>query len=290
MKARMIVDFNNETSVRYSEIAIDSFKNTDLKIERVQCVTPLTLDEQSFVLKFGKNQSNKWEGLDHDISATEQACFASHFREWRKIAREGRTIIMEHDAYLREGMEDKFNMMVEYANIPTIWNCGIAMECYTMSADFAKFLWYNFDHEQIPVALPKDFDYKANDISRTITAGPMAELLTYAKPFYIMNPRVKNDQINSASWIWPTGAYENKVATARDLVEYKNYTIQLWQGKKGLACGVQSAPVTQVFCPDIGRTIDHEDDNYGMNFDADYGNHSIKQMKVLTKEEFNAGI
>ena len=94
MNAVMIVDFNNETSVRYSEIAIDSFKNTDLKIERVQCVTPLTLDEQSFVLKFGKNQSNKWEGLDHDISATEQACFASHFREWKRIAEEGRTIIM----------------------------------------------------------------------------------------------------------------------------------------------------------------------------------------------------
>ena len=290
MKAVMIVDFNNETSVRYSEIAVNSFRNTDLEIKRVQCVTPMTLDEQDFTLQFGKNESMKWEGKDHDISATEQACFASHFREWKRIAEEGRSIIMEHDAYLRDGMEDKFNMMMEYAHIPTMFNIGIAMEFYTMSPDYAKFLWYNFDHDLIPFGIPKDFDCKANGIQRTITAGPMAELLTFAKPFYIMNPRVKEQTINSATWIWPTGTYENKVCTARDLAMFKAYGRSVYGRGPKFNCGVQNAPVTQVFCPDIGRTIDHEDDNYGMHFEAGYENHSIRQMKVLTKEEFNAGI
>ena len=271
MKARMICDFNNEVSMKYTELAINSFKNTDLEIERVQCVTPDTFLHQDFELQFGLNDSDKWKGKDKKISPSEQACFASHFREWKAIAENSqRHLIMEHDAYLREGHEDKFNTMMEYADLITMFNCGIAMECYTMSVGMAQFNWHNFDHNITP-----SFDGTKWQMSRLVSAGPMAELLTSAKGYYIMNPRIQNGNINPATWLWPDNECNNMVVTAKDVDEYKRYTKGHY--KSG---GLQNAPVTQVFCPSVTRTIDHEDDNYQMNMDG-YENKTIRQMKVV---------
>ena len=282
MKARMICDFNNEVSMKYTEIARDSFKNTDLQIELVQCVTPDSFLLQDFVLEFGINDSNKWEGKNKTISASEQACFSSHFREWKLMAETNtRHIIMEHDAYLRDGFEEKWNMMMEYAGQITMWNPGIAMECYTMAPKFAEWMWHNFDHNIIPVQ-----NHYGSAASRIVSAGPMAELLTYAKFYYIMYPRtIEKKIINPATWMWPDGACRNKVVTAQDVQAFKNCTKTYYhtQNKADIkGGGLQNAPITQVFCPNVKRTIDHEDDYYQMNMDG-YGNTTIRQMKVLEK-------
>ena len=285
MKARMICDLTNEVSVKYSELAIDSFKNTDLEIERVQCVTPETIIHQDFELKFGLNTAQKWVGQEKQISASEQACFASHFREWKLMAETNiRHIIMEHDAFLWEGMEEKFNMMMEYAGKITMWNPGIAMECYTMAPKFAEHMWVNFDHQHIPVEAK--YPRKKDGDGRSVSAGPMAELLTYAKYYYIMYPRVGWEKgIGPSTWMWPDGACRNTVITARDVDAFKKITLPYLKTKDKSVMrngGLQTAPVTQVFCPNVKRTIDHEDDDYQMNMDG-YNNSTIRQMKVIDK-------
>lgn len=273
MKARMICDLTNETSVKYAERAVNSFRNTDLEIEVVQCVTPSTIHDQDFKLNFGINDSNKWIGKERKISPTEEACFASHFREWKRIVDQGhRHIIMEHDAYLWEGMEDKFNALMQFSNTIAMWNAGIAMECYTMSPAMAEINWSNFDQNVTPT-----FDGTSVGMKRTVTAGPMAELLTSAKLYEIMYPRVSDEVINPSSWMYPDNTYSNKIGLGRDVKEWKRY-----HGETG----TQNAPVTQVYCPNVGRTLEHNDQNAtgvdnNMDLSDVYNNKTIKQMKVI---------
>ena len=269
----MICDLTNETSVKYAELAVNSFRNTDLEIEVVQCVTPATIHEQDFKLKFGVNDSNKWIGKERKISPTEEACFASHFREWKKIVDEGhRHIIMEHDAYLWEDREDKFNALMELSDTVAMWNPGIAMECYTMSPAMAEINWSNFDQNVTPT-----FDGSKVGMKRIVTAGPMAELLTSAKQYGIMYPRVSDEKVNPSSWMYPDSTYTNTIGLGRDVSEWKRY-----RGETGS----QNAPVTQVYCPNVGRTLQHNDQNAnGVDSNMDltdvYNNQTIRQMKVI---------
>ena len=273
LKARMICDLTNETSVKYSEVAVNSFRNTDLEIEVVQCVTPATIHDQNFKLKFGINDSNKWIGKERVISPSEEACFASHLREWQIIAKTGqRHIILEHDAYLWEGMESKFNALMEFSDHIALWNCGIAMECYTMSPAMAEIVWTNFDLNVVP-----NFDGSTAGMRRVITAGPMAELLSSGKMYSTMYPRVTKAHINPSSWMYPDSTYSNRIGLAG--------CVEGWKKSHGLVGG-QGAPVTQVFCPNVGRTLEHNDRNatgvgYGMAVDDAYNNTTIKQMKVI---------
>ena len=273
LKARMICDLTNETSVKYAELAVNSFRNTDLEIEVVQCVTPATIHDQDFKLKFGINDSNKWIGRERIISPSEEACFASHFREWKMIFDTGqRHIIMEHDAYLWEGMESKFNALMEFSDHIALWNCGIAMECYTMSPAMAEINWSNFDQNVTPI-----FDGSKVGMKRIVSAGPMAELLTSAKQYSIMYPRVSDKKINPSSWMYPDNTYTKTIGLGGDVSEWKRY-----DGK----VGSQNAPVTQVYCPNVGRTLQHNDQNANgvdnnMDISDVYNNKTIKQMKVI---------
>src|SRR6056300_274322 len=100
MKAYMIADLNNPTSVRYTEIAIESWKPvSELDIEVIQCQTPDTIE----VLE----ELYNWQPLLHNLqdgkesTKSERAGDISH---WQLIKRRAesrsRFFVMEHDSYL----------------------------------------------------------------------------------------------------------------------------------------------------------------------------------------------
>ena len=248
MKARMICDFNNELSMKYADYSIKSFEGSGLEIEKIQCVTPDTIDDQPFTVEWEKYiRSNKWHGQKREKTITEQACFMSHFREWLLIAETGeRHIIMEHDAYLQHS--DKWNHHLHKADNYELWNPGIAMECYTMSPRLARFI---------------ELAYVQG--GTLVSAGPMAELFTSCKRWCIVAPyRGHSDTMV----LWPDHSNHNMVCTGND---FRHLESLLTKGQM-----IERAAVTQVYCPSKGRTLDH-----GHDVAMVYGGTTIRQMKVV---------
>jgi len=141
-----------------------------------------------------------------------------------------------------------------------------------MSPAMAEINWSNFDLNVTPT-----FDGSKVGMKRIVTAGPMAELLTSAKQYGIMYPRVSDDKVNLSSWMYPDSTYTNTIGLGRDVSEWKRY-----HGETGS----QNAPVTQVYCPNVGRTLQHNDQNSnGVDNNMDltdvYNNQTIRQMKVV---------
>jgi hypothetical protein len=253
MKARMICDFNNELSMKYADYSIKSFEGSGIEIEKVQCVTPDTIKDQSFVIEWEDYlRTNKYKDQKRVKTITEQACFMSHFREWLLIAETGkRHIILEHDACLDR--PDKWGHHLPKADIYELWNPGIAMECYTMSPRLARFIELSYIQGKVRAC-----------------AGPMAELFTSCERWCTIAPYRDH---SDTSVLWPDHTNLNMVATGNDMkhlqhIIQKNVNLQFVNRER--------AAVTQVYCPNRGRTLDH-----GADASMVYGGTTIRQMRVV---------
>jgi hypothetical protein len=133
MKAYMIADLNNPVSVKYTEIALESWsKQNLLDIEVVQCYTPDTISEL-------EPQYN-WRALLHGMQKNKQSTKserAGDITHWQFIKKRAesreRFFVMEHDSYLEDPQEfeRQFDFTMEhgldYANL------GLFMSCYSFS-------------------------------------------------------------------------------------------------------------------------------------------------------------
>jgi len=142
MKAYMIADLNNPTSVRYTEIALESWsKQNILDIEVIQCYTPDTISELEPLYN--------WRPLQHHLqvdaklmaSPSERAGDISHWQLIKKRAESSsRFYVMEHDSYLLDVDEFKrqFDFTMEHGL--SYANHGLFMSCYSFSRPAAIFM------------------------------------------------------------------------------------------------------------------------------------------------------
>ena len=229
MKAYMICDFNNPVSVQYTNIAMKSFEPVfDLiEIIKVQCFVPDTIDACPFDFRISRvSHAKKYKGQNREIPPGERACLTSHINQWfEQAASSERFIIMEHDAYLRD--EGKFRALFAQIENFEMWNCGIAMECYSLSYRFARYCRLYWE----------DVDYE-------VTSGPMGEL------FYLYMKLHKTRYHLTTGILpilWPNVYRRNQIVSTHR----ENPMKALRSGR------FESAPVTQCFDASIGSTIAH---------------------------------
>ena len=136
MKAYMIADLNNPTSVRYTEIALESWKPvSELDIEVIQCYTPDTISELEPLYN--------WQPLLHHLqrdngntysTPSERAGDISHWQLIKKRAESyDRFWVMEHDAYLLDADEFKRQLDFTITHGLDYANLGLFMSCYSFS-------------------------------------------------------------------------------------------------------------------------------------------------------------
>ena len=140
MKAYMIADLNNPVSVKYTEIALESWsKQSLLDIEVIQCYTPDTISELEPLYNFQTLLQKLQKGAESTKS--ERACDISHWQLVKKRAEsEERFFVMEHDSYLEDVDEFKrqFDFTMEHG---LDWaNLGLYMSCYSFSRRCAIFM------------------------------------------------------------------------------------------------------------------------------------------------------
>ena len=135
MKAYMMADLNNPTSVRYTEIALKSWENkTPLDIEVVQCYTPNTISELEPLYNWQPllHRGQKEENLC--ASPTEKSGDITHWQFIKKRSEsKSRFYVLEHDAYLEDADEFKrqFDFTMEHGL--SYANHGLYMSCYSFS-------------------------------------------------------------------------------------------------------------------------------------------------------------
>lgn len=124
--AYQIVDFNNPISLEYSKHSLLSFTPAldSINIIPVQCTTPNTLPNININPKYKR-------------TPTEKAVLFSHYNLIKRIANGEKCIIMEHDAYLWPDKVEVFKQQLEMIDDVSLWSCGVAIECYTLSKDTA---------------------------------------------------------------------------------------------------------------------------------------------------------
>lgn len=229
MKAYMICDLNNPVSVQYTDVSIKSFEPVSdlIEIIKVQCFVPDTIDTCPHKFKISAiSHARKYKGQNRTIPPGERACLTSHIHQWfEQAATPERFIIMEHDAYLKD--ESKFRSLFARVEEFEIWNCGIAMECYSMSHRFARYMRLYLE----------DDNYEA-------TSGPMGEI------FYLyMKLHKKRYHLTSGilPLLWPNIYMRNQIVSSHG----QNPATAIRTGM------FESAPVTQCFDATIGSTIEH---------------------------------
>ena len=142
MKAYMIADLNNPISVKYTEIALESWsKQNILDIEVIQCYTPDTISE----LEPLYNWRPLLHGMQKDKQSTksERAGDITHWQLIKKRAEsDERFYVMEHDSYLED--PDEFKRQWEFTMEHGLdWaNHGLFMSCYSFSRRCANYLNY----------------------------------------------------------------------------------------------------------------------------------------------------
>jgi hypothetical protein len=229
MKAYMIADLNNPTSVRYTEIAIESWKPvSELDIEVIQCQTPDTIE----VLE----ELYNWQPLLHNLqdgkesTKSERAGDISHWQLIRRRANnKGRFFVMEHDSYLLDADEFKrqFNFGMEHGL--DYMNCGLFMSCYSFSPRCAKYI--------NELLLEKAFP---------LNGGPYGCVERLVKTF--LTHKNKNDREYTFLTHTPNGKVEAG-QTAQDLFHVYNFPLN--KSKFELAS-------TQVISKSLGITQDHD--------------------------------
>lgn len=259
IRAVMICDYNNPTSVAYSKIALDTWKDVkNVEVERFQCYTPDTLDTAQFEINWGKYSSaGKYTKNRHEITPTEKACLTSMFHWWKHIADTGeRVIVLEHDAYVRD--PKKLMQLVDNIHEKDLWCAGIAMECTSLHPGFAKYCMK-----------------KWLTIKEQIDAGPMAELWTAILEYtdYLgRNEGQREAEIKKELGVesrkrllWPTLFSNNTLGEG-------NSTNRVLKGK----IGFQKAPVTQCYYPKVDSTIEHH-----KKLGSVYQSGTFRQMEIL---------
>jgi len=140
MKAYMIADLNNPTSVKYTEIALESWsKQSLLDIEVIQCYTPDTISEleprYNFKTLLQRGQRGK------ESTKSERSAQITHWQLIKKRAESrSRFFVMEHDSYLEDVDEFKrqFDFTMEHG---LDWaNMGLFTSCYTFSRKCAIYM------------------------------------------------------------------------------------------------------------------------------------------------------
>lgn len=231
-RAVMICDFNNPVSMKYAEVARHSFsKCKKIEIELWQCFTPDTLvnlSETKMKLTWNEfDTRTKYKNVKRPIPDKEKACFASHAYWWHEIARTNeRIIVLEHDAWLRN--QSKFEAFLDQIPNHTLWNPGIAAECYTMSPALAKFLRKTYMDGTV------------------VGGGPMAELFYLNQRFYSLLMKMGQDIHYT---LWPT-TFSKPLQVRSE----RNPTLCICKHDKR---NLQSAAVTQMYNYDSGNTIEH---------------------------------
>lgn len=140
MKAYMIADLNNPVSVRYTEIALESWSKQDiLDIEVIQCYTPDTIADLEPLYN--------WKPLLHGMqrgqmsTKSERAGDISHWQLIKKRAEsDARFYVMEHDSYLLDADEFKRQFDFTMKNGLAYANSGMFMSCYTLSKSAAVYM------------------------------------------------------------------------------------------------------------------------------------------------------
>lgn len=193
----MICDFNNEVSMRYVEMSLESFKPVEdlVSITPIQCTTPATLP-----IRFQENQEPipfyvAPDGKDYLRARHYGGTFCddplyncvmhSHMQLVKRIAEGEELAIMEHDAALIN--PDSFREMFEL-----FWGCdlfipGACMEFWSCSQGYAQWL----------VKLMDDFPYveeKNGYPEDQRFSGPMGILI---------NPQVF-DRPFTGTWLLPS--------------------------------------------------------------------------------------
>ena len=136
----MIADLNNPTSVKYTEIALESWtQQTLLDIEVIQCYTPDTISELEPLYN--------WKPLKHTMQNGNQSSKserAGDITHWQLIKKRSesmeRFFVMEHDSYLEDPEEFKrqFDFTMEHG---LDWaNLGLYMSCYSFSRRCALYM------------------------------------------------------------------------------------------------------------------------------------------------------
>ena len=120
MKAYMIADLNNPTSVKYTEIALESWsKQSLLDIEVIQCYTPDTISELEPLYNFQTLLQKMQKGKESTKS--ERSAQITHWQLIKKRAEsESRFFVMEHG--------------LDWANM------GLFTSCYTFSRKCAIYM------------------------------------------------------------------------------------------------------------------------------------------------------
>ena len=135
MKAYMMADLNNPTSVRYTEIALKSWENkTPLDIEVVQCYTPNTISELEPLYNWQPLLHHGQQKENLCASPTEKSGDITHWQFIKKRSEsKSRFYVLEHDAYLEDADEFKrqFDFTMEHGL--SYANHGLYMSCYSFS-------------------------------------------------------------------------------------------------------------------------------------------------------------
>lgn len=234
----MLCDFNNPVSMEYTEIALESWENTNIfDIELVQCYTPDTIGELE--------QKFNWQSLLSTIqigsksTSSERAGDISHWEMMRKRAEsDERFFVMEHDAYLLD--EDRFKEMLEFTLKYDLdySNLGLFMSCYSFSKEAATGMYDLLVNEKFPLnggpygcveRLVKTYmdGYQSDKWYRFMTHGHNNEVdygTTSADLFYIYN----------------NGRTDHRIG-------------KVWQHRSGF-----TIPSTQVIKKSMGITQQHE--------------------------------
>ena len=137
----MIADLNNPVSVRYTEIALESWSKQDiLDIEVIQCYTPDTITdlEPLYNWKPLLHGNRKGEVIS---SPSERAGDISHWQLIKKRAESrSRFYVMEHDSYLLDADEFKRQYDFTMENGLSYANHGLYMSCYSFSRPAAIYI------------------------------------------------------------------------------------------------------------------------------------------------------
>ena len=155
----MIVNRDNPVSMKYSEIARESWKPaidrgliTDIVLH--QGMTKRTLENHQSKYNWQKSLARIDGGVNNsnDMTRSEIAGMCSHWDLMRKQSEETeRFFIMEHDAYLldvdvfEECMEFMYEHDIAYANL------GLYMSCYSYNRHAAGWFYDELTKNRLPI-------------------------------------------------------------------------------------------------------------------------------------------
>ena len=147
----MIADLNNPISVKYTEIALESWqKQNILDIEVVQCYTPDTISELESLYN--------WQPLLHNMqlkkhsTKSERAGDISHWQMIKKRTESmERFYVMEHDSYLEHPDEFKRQWEFTMEHGLDYANHGLFMSCYSFSRRCAIFMHDLLVNQEFPL-------------------------------------------------------------------------------------------------------------------------------------------